>query len=105
VSLDPDKPEAEGYELAVPFVVCTSVGGPYDDDAFVAGFQAGQIDQALQAASVARASEVRFTVNAELVRQLELIAMHRGFPVMAAEAAEDAPGWSFVTFRTEHSSA
>jgi hypothetical protein len=94
-----DEPEGEGYELVVPFIVCSSAGGPYEDDAFVAGFQAGQVDQALQAAAVARASEVRFTVDTTLVKQLELIGMSRGFPVMLAEDADDAPGWSFVTFR------
>lgn len=96
-----DLPQPEGYELVVPFVVCASAGGPYEDDAFVAGFQAGRIDQALQAAAVANASEARFTVNTELVKQLELIGMHRGFPVMVAEVADAVPSWSFVTFRVE----
>lgn len=99
-----DEPEPEGYELAVPFIVCTSVGGPFDDDAFVAGFQAGQVNQALKAAAAANAIEVRFTVNSELVKQLELIGMNHGFPHIVAEEPEDAPSWSFVTFRTEASS-
>lgn len=100
--LDPaDQPEDEGYELVVPFVVCTSVGGPFDDDAFVAGFQAGQVDQALKVAGNANASEVRFTVNSELVKQLELIGMNHGYPHIEAEAPEGAPAWAVVTFRIE----
>lgn len=96
-----DEPEDDRYELVVPFVVCTSVGGPFDDDAFVAGFQAGQVDQALKTAAVSRAREVSFTVNSELVKQLELIGMNHGFPVITAEPSEGAPSWTFVTFRTD----
>jgi hypothetical protein len=102
VPLDPaEQPGAEIHELVLPFVVCRSVGGPFDDDAFVAGFQAGQVDQALHAAKVARATEVRFTVNSTLVKQLDLIAMNRGFPVVDAVPSEEAPEWVFMTFRTE----
>jgi hypothetical protein len=99
--LDPaDEPEDEGYELVVPFVVCTSVGGPFDDDAFVAGFQAGQVNQALKVAANANAHEVQFTINAALVKQVELIGMNHGFHHIVAEVADDAPSWAFVTFRT-----
>lgn len=99
---DPDdQAEPEGYELVVPFIVCTSVGGPFDDDAFVAGFQAGQVNQALKVASAANANEVQFTVNTELVKQLELIGMSHGFPYLDAATSDEAPTWTFVTFRTE----
>jgi hypothetical protein len=96
-----DQPERPGYELVMPFTVCRSAGGPYDDDAFVAGFQAGRVDQALEAGAVARASEVRFTVYTTLVKQLELIGMSRGFPVVLAEESSEVPAWSFVTFRVD----
>lgn len=29
--------EEQEYDLVMPFVVCQSQGGPYDDDAFVGG--------------------------------------------------------------------
>ena len=32
---DLDQPESEKYDLAVPFIVCQSQGGPFDDDAFL----------------------------------------------------------------------
>lgn len=92
--------------LVVPFIVCRSKGGPYDDDSFVAGFQAGEIDKALAVALAAGLDRATFTVRTALVAQLELIAMHRGFPVVTAvEVGEtpeyDAmPEWSFVTFAT-----
>jgi hypothetical protein len=105
MSFDPaNEPEHEGYELAVPFVVCASQGGPFDDDSFIAGFQAGQVDQALQAAAASRATEVKFTVLNRLVTQLDLIAMNRGFPVVSVDQSAEAPEWSFVTFRSERTS-
>ena len=32
------------YELVMPFVVVTSAGGPYDDESYVAGFEASRVD-------------------------------------------------------------
>jgi hypothetical protein len=95
-----DEPEGDGYELVVPFIVCRSAGGPYDDEAYVAGVQAGQISQALQAAAAVGAVEARFTVYTTLVKQLELIGMSRGFPVVLAVESDEVPEWSFVSFRT-----
>jgi hypothetical protein len=95
-----DEPEGDGYELLVPFVACVSQGGPFDDNSFVAGFQAGQLDQALAAAAVVTATEVVVMTFTALTRQLELIAMRRGFPLMTAEVVEAAPEWSNITFRT-----
>jgi hypothetical protein len=97
-----DQPEEIGYDLVFPFVVCQSQGGPYEDEAFVAGYQAGQIDKALAAVAAGEGTEAKFTVRSGLVPQLELIAMNRGFPVMVAEPWEQHPEeWTFVTFSTE----
>lgn len=96
-----DQPENDDLELVVPFIACRSEGGPYDDAAFVAGFQAGQVDQALAGAKAAGATEVTSMMGAELVKQVELIAMNRGFPVMDVEVADENPGYAAVTFRTE----
>ena len=67
------------FELVVPFIACASQGSPYDDDAFVAGFQCGAIDKALTVAKQAGAARVCFTVRTTLVGQLELIGMNRGY--------------------------
>jgi len=102
-----DEAEPEGMSLVVPFIVCTSQGGPYDDDSFVAGFQAGEIDKALAVAMTAGARVATWTVRTALVPQLELLAMHRGFMhIEAVEIGEDEdhpamPEWSVVTFSTE----
>ena len=90
-------PKSSCHSLAVPFVVCTSAGGPFDDDAFVAGFQCGDIDRALKVAAANDSDGATFTVRSELVRQLELHAMYRGFP--SVEVTELDEEWSKIEFR------
>ncbi len=94
-----DQPGEDGYGLVMPFVACSSQGGPFDDESFVVGFQAGSIDKALAVAREATATEAVFCVNSKLVKQLELIGMKNGFPVFEAEVWEEAPDWTYVTFR------
>lgn len=96
-----DEPETDGMSLVLPFVVCQSKGGPYDDTAFVAGYQTGQIDARLEMAAAAGAVAVCTTVMTALVRQLELVAMNRGFPVMHVQTSDDSPEWSMITFMQE----
>lgn len=79
---DPDQPEEEAFGLVVPFIVCKSEGGPYDDEAFVVGFQAGQIDKELAVAATMGVTSAQFTVHTAILKQLELIGMNRGFPTM-----------------------
>jgi hypothetical protein len=94
-----DQPEPDGYSLVVPFVVCRSNGGPYDDESFVAGWQCGDIDRALAAAAAVGASRVRQPmVHAAIIKQLELVGMYRGFPTLQADAIEGCPEWADVTF-------
>jgi hypothetical protein len=100
-----DQPEEEAWKLAVPFVACASEGGPYEDDAFCAGFEAGRIAMALESAIMANADRVRWTVLKTLVKQLDLIAMNAGFVMTVAEAeVEDQPGHAFVAATFEASS-
>jgi hypothetical protein len=91
-----DQPEPE-YSLVMPFVVCASKGGPYEDQAFVAGYQAGLLDKALSVMAAVGSGELTSTVATPLVPQLDLVAMKHGFR-MQAEPAGDAEGWSFVKF-------
>ncbi len=95
---DLDRPEEDGYSLAVPFIACNSQGGPYDDNAFVAGFQCGEIDRALKAIEAAGGNSAEFTVYTPLVKQVELLGMNRGFPVMTADTFDDTPEWTHVRF-------
>lgn len=94
-----DQPEEEPtYALAVPFVVRKTQGGPYDDTSFVAGFACGDIDRALTAIAAAGGNRATFTVRTDLVRQVELSAMYRGFPTVTAVVDAELPEWSTVTF-------
>jgi hypothetical protein len=96
----------EPMELVVPFVVCRSQGGPFEDEAFVAGFQAGALDATLKAAAGLEASRVApgFPVRTALLPLVELLAMSRGFPSVVVREVGGGPGygalleWSMVTF-------
>lgn len=79
-----EEPATE-YGLVYPFVVCRSAGGPYEDQSFVAGVQAGMATAALTAISGAGGDGYHATVYPPLVAQLELIAMHHGFHHTATE--------------------
>ena len=98
---DMDRPDEGSYGLVMPFVVCASEGGPYDDAAFVAGYECGLIARALAVIAAAGGDTATFTVGTDVVKQLELIGMKEGFPVMRAEAAfddEQFANWRTVTF-------
>ena len=97
--MSPEDSEETGYDLVMPFVACVSNGGPFDDDAFTAGYQAGGLDKALEILAAAGGCELRATVNAALMPQLDLIAMRHGFR-LDSEACAEAEGWAFVTFTT-----
>ncbi len=100
---DDDTDEEIQYQLLYPFVCCVSNGGPYDDDAFTAGYAMGRLDECLKAAQNAGAMLVTYTIRTELVRQAELIAMHYNFPVMMFRPVADYPEWGEVSFaRSEY---
>ncbi len=83
---DLDRPEPEqGYGLVMPFVVCASQGGPYEDGAFVAGYQAGRLDSAMAAIAAVQGDGMSTTIYRALVPQLDLLAMHHGFPHTTAK--------------------
>jgi len=91
------------FELVMPFVVVTSKGGPYDDGAFVAGWECAAIDKAL-AAIAEYAVSFRRTVHSANLPQLDLIAMKHGYAMECLELDVDAkivdPAgvWSWVSF-------
>jgi hypothetical protein len=95
---DPDRPEHDGMEMVLPFVVVTSVGGPYDDESFAAGWQCGEIDRALAVAAVTGATTVHFPIfRTSLQRQVDLIAMKHGFASVVVEPSGEWPEWSALT--------
>lgn len=91
-----DQPE-DAYELVMPFVACASNGGPYDDDAFTAGYVAGGLDKTLGAiAALEGHGMVGVSVRTNLLPQLDLIAMRHGFTV-ETEAIEGMAEWTSWT--------
>lgn len=86
----------EDYGLLYPFVVCTSNGGPYDDNAFVAGCYFGMIQQ--ESKIIALGKQKRWCVPTPLVPQLELLAMHEGLAIITQEWDEYPDEWTFVSF-------
>lgn len=79
----------------MPFVVCTSKGGPYDDAAFVAGTR---FQQVWDAAGTIQPSQMKeWYVETPLTPQMDLIAMKFGLTI-TTEPWDEAPDeWTLVT--------
>jgi hypothetical protein len=95
-------PGAVDYGLAMPFVACRTQGGPYDDQAFVAGYQVGQIDQSLAVLDRLglAGAVVGHCVYRPLLGQLDLVAMRHGYQMRSAPVAVggDDVTWASVEF-------
>lgn len=85
-------------ELVLPFVSCVSKGGPYDDTAFTAGFQAGRLDQRLAVAAAAQIDALGATVYTDLIPQVDLIAMNNGYTMEPQQCGPPAEAWTVVVF-------
>lgn len=81
-----------GFELVMPFIVCQSQGGPYEDAAYVAGYEAGKLDAelALGPRHVVAFWPPNPSFHAGNAPQLELIAMKNGYMV---RWASEVDGW------------
>lgn len=88
--IEGDPGEVE-YGLVMPFVVCTSKGGPYNDDAYVAGWEAGALDMALEFAPLRPGTIMRLpqAFHAANRPQIDLIAMKHGLAVEFEDAADE----------------
>lgn len=85
-----------GYGLVMPFVSVASKGGPYDDDAYCAGWAMGALDTRLGAAMRLMSHEE--TVREADVPQADLIAMKNGYRMESTPSEVD--GWVFCEFVT-----
>jgi len=93
---EPD--EQPAYELVMPFVVVTSKGGPYDDEAFTAGWQCAELDRDLAEAAALGATGLARTVRTQSVPQVDLIAMKHGFSARVEPWGEAPDEWSVAGF-------
>ncbi len=84
-------------ELIMPFVACASQEGPYEDQAFVAGYQSGQINQVLTVGAAIGARSFTFTIYTPLAKQMDLIGMRHGYDT-ATTILDGYEMWSTVTF-------
>lgn len=89
-----DQPE---YELVVPFVIVKSQGGPFDDDAFVAGATTGALYQELEACAVIKAIPRARYIHTLLLPQVDLIAMRHGYQ-LRYEDLDEASGYQHISF-------
>lgn len=85
------------FELVMPFVVTDDRGGPYQGEAYVAGYEAGRIDVLLYALPADQPTYV-CVAHPGNQPQLDLIAMNRGF-TLVWEWADDDSEWIRCHFR------
>lgn len=90
----PDLDDAH-YELVMPFVVVESVGGPFDDAAYCAGWEAGTIDVKLMALSAFGQSATDLVCVEANWPQVSLILMKHGWNVDESSMSI-ADGWVSV---------
>lgn len=93
-----------GMELILPFVVCESHGGPYEDQAFAAGYAAGHLAARMEVAEVLGVDAISYPiVRRALLPQVELIGMHYGFPAIDVSEQDhlvaSSDEWCSMTFR------
>jgi len=95
-----DEP-AEGtvdWEPLLPFVVVTSKDGPYDDQAYAAGWEAAQIWNTVFSLQHVRGTALlNQCVRTANLPQIDLIAMQFGWK-MKSQLSEASDEWSLVVF-------
>jgi hypothetical protein len=79
------EPDDPGYGMIMPFLPVQSKGGPHDDNAWVAGYEMGQLDAMLGGAVFDQGQAIRRD-NRE---QADLIAMKHGFVAEFFEYGEE----------------
>lgn len=81
----------ERHTLVMPYVVAHDRGGPYQADAFAAGFTCGALDSRLAHA----VHPITQPVPTGVLPQLDLIAMRHGWTISSELLDEH---WTSVTF-------
>lgn len=78
----------------VPFVAVESLGGPYDDEAFSAGFQLGMLNMGFFIDDFP--DHFCMPMFRQSVRQADLIAMRHGWCTRVHEEVDDQ--WVILSF-------
>jgi hypothetical protein len=93
---EPHPTEGE-YTAVMPFILCQSEGGPYDDAAFIAGATCGALIEELRVLRLTTATPHERYMNAKYLPQIDLIAMANGYTIKPGEL-DQASGWQIITF-------
>lgn len=98
-----------GFELVMPFVAVSSMGGPFDDAAYAAGWEMGSLDERLKMLVLDERLKMLVLLGGDCpflsilranLAQLELIAMRHGlFLVVLGD--DHVSEW--VSVRAQHS--
>jgi hypothetical protein len=92
------EPQRE-WGLVMPYVVCQSQGGPYEDQSFVAGARFGGDMAELRAEKPATWQSY---VYPGMVPQYDLLAMEQGYTMTSEPWDEHPDEWVLVTFTRSH---
>lgn len=101
--IDPDDMMDGEFEMGMKFVVVKTEGGPYDDGAYVAGFELGALNARLEAALHHGLGLPQATIHRENLPQADLLAMQVGatmeeLPWPSSVDDETAGEWAWVKF-------
>jgi hypothetical protein len=98
---DPEREPVE-HELVMPFVAVASNGGPFDDQAYAAGWEMGALDALLEHGQPPVHEQPLLTENAA---QADLVAMKHGYRaevrVPEDDDFDDRWRWLIVTRNPE----
>lgn len=83
-----------GYDLVMPFITVASKGGPHDDQAYVAGWEMGKLDEVLRT----EPWPYETTIRTDNVPQAELLAMKHEGQIQHRPDAIYGTEWSHVRF-------
>lgn len=86
--------DEHGLELVMPFVTVRSAGGPYEDDAYAAGWEMGALDRDLASGDIVHDER---TVRVTCLAQADLIAMRHGYSLTVTVREHDKT-WAWATF-------
>lgn len=84
-----DEPD---WGLIMPFVTVASVGGPHDDDSYVAGYEMGCLDAILQQN---RPRTLAQTIRSDSLLQADLLAMRYGYALTSEGSGVE--GWILIS--------
>lgn len=90
----------DSFDLVMPFVNVTSVGGRFDDDAYCAGYEMGRLDSRLAIADAMDAQSLVALYLTANAGQADLIAMRHGFRVDdRLDHDGDSLGWTHAVLK------